>query len=321
MQCFLEMSGTFTKNEMRIFVTGATGWIGSAITRELLAEGYRVLGLARKDSSAEALARQGVDVHRGDITDIDSLVAGTRAADGVIHTAFIHDFTRFEANVETDRQAVEAMAGALEGSGKPFVIASGIGMVSHGRGGSISTEEDAPVSQDIPRAASETIMLAVASLGVRSSIVRLPPTVHGAGDHGFVPMLIDIARSKGVSAFIGDGSNRWPAVHRLDAAHLFRLALENAAPGTRLHAVAEVGIPMRLIAEAIGAGLGIPVRSVSQDEAPAHFGWIGRFAGMDTPSSSALTRKEFGWTPNQPDLLLDMRKNGYFPLPVLTSRA
>ncbi len=218
-------------------MTGATGWVGSAIVRELLEEGYQVRGLARNDASAETLTKLGVEVHRGDITDTDSLVSGTRKCDGVIHTAFIHDFSRFESNVEVDRRAVEAMASALEGSDKPFVITSGTMMVAVGRT-SMGTEKDAPVSPAIPRSASEAIVLAAAGRGVRSSVVRLSPSVHGRRDHGFVPFLVDIARRKGFSAYVGEGANRWPAVHLLDAAHLFRLALENASPGTRLHAAA-----------------------------------------------------------------------------------
>ena len=294
---------------MRVFVTGATGFIGSAIVQELIGAGHRVLGLVRSDEAAGALARLGVEAHRGDLSDIDSLGAGARACEGVIHTAFIHDFTQFAANVETDRRAVEALAGALEGSGKPLVIASGTLMVSSGRP---ATEQDAPPSLDAPRAASEAMVLAASGRGVRGSVVRLPPTVHGAGDHGFVPRLIAAAREKGVSPYVGDGANRWPAVHRLDAARVFRLALESAEPGTRVHAVAEEGVPMRAIAEAIGAGLGVPVRSLTPDEAPAHFDFLAMFVGTDNPTSSALTRSALGWRPQGPDLLTDLRDSGYF---------
>ena len=224
------------KNEMRIFVTGATGWVGSAIVRELLAEGYHVLGLARNDASAGALTRLGVEVHKGDITDTDCLAAGARASDGVIHTAFIHDFSQYESSVEVDRRAAEAMAGSIEGTDKSLVITSGTMMITVGRTGT-GTEKDSPVSPAVPRGASEATILAAADRGVDSSLVRLPPSVHGRGDHGFVPAMVDIARRKGFSAYLGEGATRWPAVHRLDAAHLFRLALENAAPGTRMHAV------------------------------------------------------------------------------------
>jgi nucleoside-diphosphate-sugar epimerase len=226
----------------------------------------------------------------------------------VIHTAFIHDFAQFEASVEIDRRAVMALADALEGSGKPLVITSGTALLAAGH---TCTEQDMP-PPGAYRAASEEATLAAAGRGVRGSVVRLPPSVHGAGDHGFVPMLIDIARRTGVAAFIGDGANRWPAVHRLDAARLFRLALEHAAPGTRLHGVAEGGIPMRAIAEAIGAGLGVPARGMTEAAAATHFAWMARFVGIDNPSSSALTRSLLGWRPQGPELLTDVRDSGYF---------
>ena len=293
---------------MRVFLTGATGFIGSAIVKELTEAGHQVLGFARSDASAASLKAAGVEVHRGALEDLDSLKRGAQACDGVIHTAFIHDFSQFMVNVETDRRAVEAMVSALQDSGKPLVITSGSMMVAHGRP---ATEQDAPMSVEVPRAASEAMVLA-ADRGVRGSVVRLAPTVHGAGDHGFVPRLINIARETGLSAYVGDGANVWPAVHRLDAAHLYRLALENAEPGTRLHGIAEEGIPFRAIAEAIGAGLGVPVRSLTVDEAPAHFDFLARFVATDNPVSSAITRKSLGWHPEGPDLLSDMRDNGYF---------
>jgi len=293
---------------MRVFLTGATGFIGSAIVKELTEAGHQVLGFARSDASAASLKAAGVEVHRGALEDLDSLKRGAQACDGVIHTAFIHDFSQFMVNVETDRRAVEAMVSALQDSGKPLVITSGSMMVAHGRP---ATEQDAPMSVEVPRAASEAMVLA-ADRGVRGSVVRLAPTVHGAGDHGFVPRLINIARETGLSAYVGDGANVWPAVHRLDAAHLYRLALENAEPGTRLHGIAEEGIPFRAIAEAIGAGLGVPVRSLTVDEAPAHFDFLARFVATDNPVSSAITRKLLGWHPEGPDLLSDMRDNGYF---------
>jgi nucleoside-diphosphate-sugar epimerase len=295
---------------MRVFLTGATGFIGTAIVRELLTAGHQVLGLARSDASADALMRSGIEAHRGDLSDTGSLVAGARACDGVIHTAYNHDFSVPRAvTAETDRQAVEALAGALEDSGKPLVITSGTALLAPGRTG---TEQDAPRSANTPRAASEETVLAAANRGVRASVVRLPPTVHGAGDHGFVPRLIDIARRTGVAAFVGDGSNRWPAVHRLDAARLFRLALEKAAPGARLHGVAEEGIAMRAIAETIGAGLGVPVRSLAKDEAPTHFDWLAHFVAIDNPTSSAVTRKALAWSPKELGLLTDMKESGYF---------
>jgi nucleoside-diphosphate-sugar epimerase len=291
---------------MRVFVTGATGFIGSAIVQDLLAAGHQVLGLARNEASAAALADVGVPIHRGDLTDTDSLVAGAKACDGVIHTAFVHDFTQFIANMETDRLAVAAMAGALEGSGKPMVIASGTLMVAHA---SPATEDVAPLDPNAGRAASETIVLTAP--GVRGSVVRLPPTVHGAGDHGFVPRMVELARAKGTAAYVGEGANRWPAVHRLDAARLFRLGLEKAAPGSRLHAVAEEGIPTRQIAEAIGAGLGVPVRSVAPEEAPAYLDFLAGFFSMDGLATSAVTRETLGWRPDGPELLADMRAH-YF---------
>ena len=298
---------------MRVFLTGATGFIGSAIVNELRAAGHETLGLARSDASAGALAKAGVEVHRGELSNTASLVAGATACEGVIHTGFIHDFSQYAANIETDRLAVAAMARALEGSGKPLVIASGTGMVAFGRtGGQTATEADAPVSEAVPRAASEALVLAASGRGVRGAVVRLPPTVHGAGDKGFIPWMIGFAREKGHAAYIGEGVNRWPAVHRLDAARVFRLALERAAPGTRLHAVAEEGVPLRAVAEAIGAGLGLPVRSLTADEAPDYFGFLAMFASMDNPTSSALTREALGWGPEGPDLLSDMRENGYF---------
>jgi nucleoside-diphosphate-sugar epimerase len=299
---------------MRVFVTGATGFIGTAIVRELQSAGHDVLALARSDAAAETLTASGVEAHRGDLSDTGVLAAGARASDGVIHAAFNHDWsTSREVAAETDRRAVEALARALEGSGRPLVVTSGtllLAMVAPGRTG---TEEDSPGNAAIPRAASEMATEAAAGRGVRSSVVRLSPTVHGAGDHGFVPTLIGIARRTGVSAYVGDGANRWPAVHRLDAARLFRLALEKAAPGARLHGAAEEGIPMRAIAETIGRGLGIPVRSIAPDEAPAHFEWIAPFVVLDNPTSSAITRNSLGWSPQQPELLTDMRDSGYFP--------
>ena len=295
---------------MRVFVTGATGFIGSAIVRELLTAGHAVLGLARNDAAAESLAQSGVEAHRGELSDTGSLAAGASASDGVIHTAFIHDWSiAREVAAEADRQAVEALAGALEGSGRPLVITSGTALLAPGR---LATEEAAPVSAATPRAASEAAVLAAAGRGVRASVVRLPPSVHGTGDHGFVPMLIDAARRTGVAAFVGDGANRWPAVHRLDAARLFRLALEQAAPGARLHGVAEEGVPMREIAQTIGTGLGVPVRSLTADEARAHFDWFAHFVAIDNPTSSARTRSSLGWSPQEAELLADMRDGGYF---------
>jgi nucleoside-diphosphate-sugar epimerase len=295
---------------MKVFVTGATGFIGSAVVQELLTAGHQVLGLVRSDQAAAALAQRGVEAHRGELSDLDSLAAGARACDGVIHTAFIHDFSQYEANAQTDQRALAAMARALEGTNKPLVATSATTVLAPGR---IGTEADAP-AQGAPghiRAASEAVLTA-AERGVRVSVVRLPPSVHGQGDRAFVPALIDVARRTGMAAYVGDGDNRWPAVHRLDAAQLFRLALEHATPGSRLHGVGEEAVPMRAIAEAIGQGLGVPVRRLSVDEAAAHFGWLSLFVAIDNPTSSAWTRESLGWSPQRPGLLDDMRDSGYF---------
>lgn len=295
---------------MRIFVTGATGFIGSAIVQELTDGGHQVLGLARSEASAAKLSSVGVDAHRGSLEDLDSLRSGAIASDGVIHTAFIHDFSTYQENAKIDQCALEAMANALEGSNKPLVATSGTTVLAPGRKG---TEEDSP-APDSPgyiRAASE-VFLAAADRGIRTSVVRFPPSVHGAGDRAFIPALIDIARRTGVSAFVGDGTNRWPAVHRLDAARLFRLAVEKALPGSHLHGVAEEGIPMRQIAETIGEGLGVPVRSITTDAAEAQFGWLALFVAIDNPTSSAITRNSMGWQPQEADLLSDIQNSGYF---------
>lgn len=292
----------------RVFVTGATGYIGSAIARGLLDDGYAVLGLARSDAAAETLRQRGIGVHRGDVTDPDSLAAGARAAaGGVIHTAFIHDFSTYAENTKTDERAVMAIAEALVGTGKPFVATSGTTVLAPGR---LGTETDAP-DPDHPgsaRARSEA-GLAFADRGVRASVVRLPPSVHGKGDTAFVPALIGIAREAGFAAYIGDGANRWPAVHRDDAARLFRVACERAEAGSVLHGVAEEGVPLRRIAEAIGEVLGVPARSIAPGEAADHFGWLAPFAQSDGPVSSALTRERLGWRPRQIGLLADLRQN------------
>jgi nucleoside-diphosphate-sugar epimerase len=296
---------------MRVFVTGATGFIGSAIVKELIGAGHQVLGLARSDSAASALTAAGAEVHRGDLEDLDSLRSGAKESDGVIHAGFIHDFARFKEVCEIDRLAIEAIGAALAGSDRPFIVTSGTALVSPG---SLATEDiiPAPHSSSFPRA-SEEAADAVASLGVRSSVLRLSPSVHGEGDHhGFVPMLIKIAREKGVSAYIGEGLNQWNAVHRLDAAHLFRLALEHAKAGTRFHAVAEEGIDFKAIAESIGKHLNIPVISVSPEKAAEHFGWFAGFAGIDCPASSKITQESLNWHPTHPTLLADMENGIYF---------
>jgi nucleoside-diphosphate-sugar epimerase len=293
---------------MRVFLTGATGFIGSAIVPELRAGGHTVAGLARNDEAAAKLEAAGVEIHRGDLEDLYSLAAGAKASDGVIQCAFIHDFSRFAENMAVDRRAVDAMLDALEGSGKPLVIASGLLGLAQGRP---ATEDDAPMA--FGRGETEEVVRKAADRGVRTGVVRLPPTVHGAGDQGFVQWLVDIARAKGVSAYIGDGANRWSAVHRLDAAHLFRLALEKGAAGSRHHAVGDEGVPARDIAAAIGRGLDLPVVSKPAEEAAEHFaGFLGTVFAMDGAASAAVTQQALGWRPTHPGLLADLDGRSYF---------
>ncbi|MFG2226271.1 SDR family oxidoreductase [Streptomyces sp. NPDC048644] len=296
---------------MRVFVTGASGFIGSAVVPELLRAGHQVVGLARSDASAEKVAAAGAEVHRGALDDLDSLRAGAAAADGVVHLAFIHDFADFEDAAKTDLRAIEAIGGVLEGSGRPLAVASGLIGVAQGR---LATERDRPGPESAagPRDAGARAVLELAGRGVRSSLVRLGASVHDEGDHGFVPRLIEIAREKGVSGYVGDGSGRWPAVHRLDAARLFRLALESAPAGSVLHGTAEEGLPIRTLAEVIGRRLDLPVTSVPAEEADAHFGWLGRFFGADIPASNELTRELLGWQPTGPGLIEDLEGGHYF---------
>jgi nucleoside-diphosphate-sugar epimerase len=294
---------------MKVFVTGATGFIGSAIVRELIEAGHQVLGLARSDTAEAKVTSVGAEVHHGSLDDLDSLRSGAAASDGVIHTAFMHDFANFARAAEMDLQAIETIGAALEGSGRPFVVTSGILMLA--MLGRLVTEEDVS-DPAVPRIASENAAIALAERGVRSSVVRLPPSVHGEGDHGFVPTLITIARTRGVSAYPGDGSNRWPAVHRLDAAHLFRLALESAPAGSRLHGVADEGVPVREIADVIGRHLDVPVVSVPVEEAVEHFGFLGNFFSLNSLASSTLTQHRLGWYPIQPGLLADLDQEYYF---------
>ena len=293
---------------MRVFVTGATGFVGSAIVKDLIAAGHRVLGLARSDAGAKSLIAAGAEVHRGSLEDLASLRSGAAAGDGVIHTAFIHDFNNYAPAAKADQRAIETLGGALAGSDRPLIVTGGTLLVE--RHGALAIEEDES-NPNFPRK-SEEAALALAARGVRASVLRLPPSVHGSGDHGFVPRLISIAREKGVSAFIGDGLNRWPAVHRNDAARLYRLLLENSSAGARYHGVADEGVPTREIAETIGRGLNVPVVSKSSEEAAEHFGWIARFFGIDGPASSALTRQWLGWLPAQPGLIADLKAAHYF---------
>ena len=297
---------------MRVFVTGATGFVGSAIVRELIQTGHQVLGLARSDSAAQALIAVGAEVHRGDLEDVDTLRSGAASAEGVIHTAFIHDFSKFKEVCEIERLAIEALGSALARSDRPLLITSGTALVAPGR---LSTEEDASVftPDDFPRVTTETAALSLSEQGVRVSLTRLSPSVHGEGDHGFVPTLIQLARDKGVSAYIGDGANQWTAVHVLDAAHLYRLALEQGSAGARYHAVDEEGIAFRDIAEIIGRRLNIPVVSKSPEEVAEHFGWFAQFAQIHCPASSKLTQERLGWKAKQPGLLAELeRSDSYF---------
>lgn len=293
---------------MRIFVTGASGWIGTATTLELMSASHEVLGLARSDASAERLEQLGAAVHRGSLEDLDSLRAGAAATDGVVHLGYDHDFTQMERTAQLDRSAIETFGEALAGSGRPLVVASGVLGLAQGRPG---TEQDRPDPAAHPRIANAEVALGLADRGVRPVVVRFAPTVHGAGDHGFVSVIAATAREKGASAWVGDGTSRWPAVHRDDAARLVRLAVETAAPGTVLHAVAEEGVTSRDIAEALGRSLGLPTTSVAPEQAYEHFGWMGFFFGVDAPASSTATQALLGWEPTGPTLVADIDAGAY----------
>ncbi|CCH51469.1 putative protein C2A9,02 [Fibrisoma limi BUZ 3] len=292
---------------MRVFVTGATGFIGSAIVQELLRTGHQVVGLARSEASAKSLTEAGAEVLLGNLEDLDSLKKGATEADGVIHTAFIHDFANYLAAAETDKRAIETLGSALAGSTRPLVVTGGIlGLRNDG----VPATEDDP-APGFPRA-SEATAMSLAEAGVHASVIRLPPSVHDIGDYGFVPYIINTARQKGVSAYAGDGSNRWPAVHRLDAAHLFRLVLEKGTAGSRYNSIGDEGIPVREIAELIGRHLNLPVVSISPEEAVSHFDWMSRFIQFDSPASSEKTREQLGWQPTHPGLIDDLNLGHYF---------
>jgi nucleoside-diphosphate-sugar epimerase len=290
---------------MRVFVTGATGFIGLPLTRELIDAGHQVLGLARSDAGAKSLAAVGAQVHRGDLEDLESLRRGAAMSDGVIHLAFNHDFSQYVANCEADRRAIEALGSALVGSDRPLIVTSGTAVAA--TPGRLTTEDDPPTpsSAGIPRSASEEAAETMVSRGVRAMSVRLPQ-VHDRHKQGLITPLIEVARQKGVSAYVGDGRNRWPAVHLVDAVHLYRLALEKGSPGARYNAVGEEGVPLKEIANAIGRRLKLPVVSKSPEEAAEHFGWMGFFVAGDAPASSALTQRRLGWHPSQTGLISDL---------------
>jgi nucleoside-diphosphate-sugar epimerase len=296
---------------MRVFMTGASGWIGSAVVPELITAGHEVVGLARSDDAAAALTAAGAEVRRGSLDDLDSLRAGAQSSDGVIHLAFKHDFSDYAGAGRTERAAVETIGNALEGSGRPFLFASGVALAAPGR---VATERDvSPMSgPDSPRGGSEVLALGYAERGVRPVSLRFAPTVHGNGDHGFVSTLVRVAREKGASGYVGDGSNRWPAVHRLDAARMVSLALDKAPAGSVVHGVGEQGVPARDIAEVIGRHLGVPAVSVAPEDAAEHFGWIATFFALDVPASSALTQQLLGWSPTHPGLIEDLEAGHYF---------
>lgn len=297
---------------MRVLVTGASGWIGSAVVAELVASGHTAVGVVRSESAAARIAGLGAEVRHGDLEDVAGLRAAAEDVDGVVHLGYNHDFSRIAEAAQTDRRVVDGFADVLAGSGRPLLVASGLFGLTDGRA---ATEEDTADAATHPRAATANATQALAERGVRSVVVRFAPTVHGDGDHGFVARLVSIARESGVSAYVGDGATRWAAVHRLDAAHLVRLALETAPAGSVVHATAETGVASRDIASAIGRGLDLPVVSVPAEEAAAHFGWLAMFFGADIPASSELTRATLGWEPTQPGLVADLDAGHYFRSP------
>jgi nucleoside-diphosphate-sugar epimerase len=296
---------------MRVFVTGATGFIGSALVPELINAGHEVLGLARSDAGAASLKAAGAQVHRGDLEDLESLRSGAAESDGVIHTAFNHDFSKFAANCELDSRVIKTLGAALSGSTRPLLITSSTGM-GNTVSGQAATENNFQPNYPNPRVVGELAAASLVAAGVNVSVVRLPQ-VHNTVKQGLVTYAINLAREKGVSAYVGDGLNRWAAVHIHDTVRLYRLALEKQAAGSRYHVVAEEGVPLRDIAAVIGRGLEVPVVSVSPEDAPAHFGWLSGFASRDLPASSAQTRQRLGWHPNGPGLIADLERVRYFP--------
>jgi nucleoside-diphosphate-sugar epimerase len=297
---------------MRVFITGGSGHVGSAVTNELIAHGHQVTGLARSDASAAKLEAAGATVVRGELADLETLSKGAREADGVIHCGFIHDFANYGAAAETDRVAIETFGAALKGTGKPLLVTSGLaGLSAPGQPATELTEVNPEIERRVPRV-SEKTALRLAAEGVNASVVRLPPTTHGDHDHGFVAALIGIAREKGAAAYVGEGANHWAAGHVLDAAQVYRLALEKPVAGRRYHVVGDAGVPFREIAAVIGRKLGVPVKSVTAEEAPGHFGWMAPFAQLDALASGALTEEWLGWKPSHRGLIEDMEVGTYF---------